>query len=186
MKFACVDIETSGTIASYHDVIEVAVVTLMVGTGGRLHECDSVEFSVPFDPKRATEEALKINGWGQRDFAPQVTHEEARKILFDTFGPYKSTAFVAMHAHFDAGFLEAMLARYCTWDDSVPETPWRKHVYDLPSYFCGVMNVLPPMRSNWMASMLGIEELEKDRHHSALEDAHHVADIFTALWNRCR
>lgn len=178
MRFACVDIETTGTIACIHDVIEVGISVI----DENMRFLREEEFSLPFDVTTATPEALKVNGWGQRKFAPQITHDAAKDLLYEVFGEYKTTAFIGMHAHFDSSFLEAMLVRHCDH----AETPWRKHVYDLPSLAAGRWGMLPPLRSPDMVRLLELETgrdqytAGSDR-HTALGDSRLVMTILRRL-----
>lgn len=172
------DVETSGTNPFMHDVIEVGIVLLDEG----LSVIEEREFSLPFDVREASPEALEVNGWGQRPFAPEVDFDTAKKWLYEMFGPYKTTAMIGMHAKFDAGFLEALLARRCGDIDN----PWGKHVYDLPSLAAGRWGILPPLRSHDMVKLLELDhggkvwEAGSDR-HTALGDARLNAAILRGL-----
>jgi DNA polymerase III epsilon subunit-like protein len=178
MRFACVDIETSGTSPQFHDVIEVGIVLL----SKELELIREETFSLPFFGHNANPEALKVNGWGKRPFPPKVEFREGHAIIEAAFAEYKTTAFIGMHAHFDSAFLEAVFARYL----SIYETPWRKHVYDLPSMACGRWGVLPPMRSQNMLKFLDLtegkkEDVEGSDAHTALGDARTNAAVLRAL-----
>ncbi len=162
LRYAVIDTETGGLDPSRHPLMEVAYV-LEGGT--------RVAYSVPFDVEDCDPRALEINGWGRREFAPELTVNSALRMMAQHF---HKRLLVSSPAHFDMGFLGAFWARNT---DEIP--PWsHRAVIDLKTYACGVLGDLAPLGNGTIAARLGIEDTSD---HSALEDAIYTDRMWRAL-----
>lgn len=162
LKYAVIDVETGGLDPHRHPLIEVAYV---------LEDGAEEAFSLPFDVALCSPEAMAVNGWGKREFAPEVTHYQAMDILRRDF---RDRLLVASPVHFDIGFLEAWWNR-----NTARRTPWNhRAMVDLKSYACGVLGVMEPLKNSAISDILGIKDTSD---HSALADARWTAEMFRAL-----
>src|ERR1044072_4603431 len=93
MVYVFLDIETTGTNPDIHEMIEVGYVTAAGAEVG---------FSLPFDEAVADPEALEVNGWGKREFAPVITYKAAIERLSRDL---KDAYVVGQQIHFDMGFM---------------------------------------------------------------------------------
>lgn len=164
-----VDVETSGLNPFIHEAISVGYV--IEYPEGHNKE---VEFSVPFDEDMADAHALEINGWGTREFPPEVTYEQAALMIIDD---WDSKTIVASPTFFDMGFITALLTK-------VGRGPSWSHrqVIDFRSYFLGRMGHQLWTNSIGLAHIsheLGIPD-PLDR-HGALVDARWLRDMHNAL-----
>lgn len=160
-----VDIETTGLDPTVHEVIEVGL------CAANYHE---TEFSLAFDESKADPVALEVNGWGQRDFAPQLELPDALGVLQGAFGG--GALIVASPAHFDVPFLEALFRRQGM------RPPWsHRSVIDIKTFACAKWGVLTDLRNDEIARMLDVEPLELGDAHNALNDARWQAQLFRAL-----
>lgn len=161
--WAAVDIETSGLDPNYHDVIEVGI----AHRDGSVWAC-----SLSFDISKADSKALKVNGWGRREFAPLADYSDLHEFLYDTFF-HTGTLLVASPAHFDVGFLEALIRRH----SKTP--PWgHRNIIDLKSYACARFGVVNDLKNSEISRMLNIEDTSD---HTALGDAKWTRQLFAAL-----
>lgn len=162
-QYAVIDVETGGVDPTREPLIEVAWV---------LETGESVAFTLDFDIEKCHPRALKVNGWGEREFAPHVHNAGAihlmRRDLTDRM-------IVASPAHFDMSFMAAW------WDKATGDTkrPWgHRAVIDLKTYACATFGTLNPLKNSAIGGMLGIDDTSD---HTALADAKWTAEIFRAL-----
>jgi DNA polymerase III epsilon subunit-like protein len=161
-NWIAVDIETSGLDPAYHQTIEVGLVA---------RNGNEQSFSLSFDESRASPKALEVNGWGVRDFAPQVDKHYALGLLSEAFEG--GALLIASPAHFDVGFLEQLFRT----EEMNP--PWgHRSVIDLKSYACARFGVLTDLKNSEISRLLDIEDTSD---HSALADARWTAQLFRAL-----
>lgn len=163
MEWVAVDIETSGLDPHRHEVIEV----------GLVHRDGSTwAMSLPFDETKADPKALGINGWGFREFATMRDFDYLGQLLHKIFY-HTNTMLVASPAHFDVGFLEALIRSH-------GETPpWgHRNIIDLKSYACARFGVLNDLKNSEISRMLNIEDTSD---HTALGDAKWTARLFHGL-----
>lgn len=160
------DVETTGLSFFKHEMIEI----------GYVNHRGSIEFSfsLDFDESKADPEALAVNGWGKREFAPTVDpHWAAQQIALD----WEGKAIVASPTYFDMGFVLAFLEKH-----DVKPTWSHRTVVDLRSYFLG-----DRMKSAGEEA-LSLDDISKklgvpaplDR-HSALVDAKWMRDLYTEI-----
>lgn len=153
MSYVFLDIETSGLNPQYHEVIEVGYV---------MEDGHEVEFSLPFSEQRASAEALQVNGWGTRPFAPLLDPREARGLLQDDLdGVY----LVGQQTYFDAMFLKHFLN----------EAVWNFRLVELSSLVAGAVGIMPPMKSEQIMEFTGIQNPDR---HGALADARWNKKVF--------
>lgn len=161
--WAAVDIETSGLDPNYHDVIEVGI----AHRDGSVWSC-----SLPFDESKADPKALSVNGYGQREFAQMESFDFLAQLLTNIFY-HTGTMLVASPAHFDVGFLEALIRR------NNERPPWgHRNVIDLKSYACARFGVVNNLKNSEISRMLNIEDTSD---HTALGDAKWTRQLFAAL-----
>lgn len=163
VRWVMVDIETNGLNPHYHQPIEVGLVS---------HDNLQASFSLGFDVRTSSPEALEINGWGQREFAPPMTDYDAIKLVMKWFenGEY----IVAAPAHFDVGFLEAWMRRLGY------DPPWgHRRVIDVKSFAQGRWGALASLSNSMMGKLVSLEDSANK--HSALDDAIWQAEMFRRI-----
>lgn len=162
-NWIAVDIETSGLDPAYHDIIEVGI----VAANG-----NERSFSLKFDLANADSKALEVNGWGHREFAPQVDKHHALRVLLEAFEG--GALLVASPAHFDVGFLEQLFRR------EGMDPPWsHRSVIDLKSFACARFGVLTDLKNSEISRLLDIEDTSD---HTALGDARWTAQLMHELF----
>ncbi len=161
-----IDIETTGLDPYRHEMIEFGMVSAEKG-----RKVSELEFSLPFDVDAADPGALDVNGWGRREFAPEVTVKQATRYLWSAITNKHLVS--AWHAHFDFAFLGEFWRRAMEELEFAPRRrpPWsHRGVVDLPSLVMGRMGVLTAGSTKDLMSQLGIED-EFEGKHTALADA---------------
>lgn len=183
-RFVSIDLETSGLDPERHDILEVGLVA------ETSTDLEIVEFSLPMErPKNASIEALEINGYGTREFAPLWEIPTAIRYLDGVLG---GAHIVGKNPSFDAGFLWALLRR----DPLIGQPPWHHRLVDVGSlawgYHCSEVESAPwmfdghqvyqsyPPNSERVAELMRIPIPEGAR-HSALGDARWVYGVFRAI-----
>ncbi len=162
------DIETSGLDPFRHAPIEFGYVIQREG-----QVINERAFSVPFDVELADAGALKVNGWGEREFAPQVTVGEAARMLGEDF--YQSTM-VVNSLQFDLMFTTVFL-RNCGYKTGV--TPWDHRGVDLKSVTAGVLGIAPHLLTT--GAIQRHFDIPQHGEHTALGDAWFNYEWYHAL-----
>lgn len=145
------DLETSGLDPFTHEIMEVGIVT---------DAEQEVAFSLTFNQFVASPEALEVNGYGVREFAPVVESWTAMGVLK---GLLQGEVIVGNNVGFDLSFLRAFYRLH----DQEPN--WHYQPVELKSLMAGCLNLAPPWKTSDLADKLGVP-LPADR-HSALADA---------------
>ena len=127
--FVAVDIETTGLDPLHHEVIEVGMIIDLPDHP----EVYPVEFSLAFDENKADPEALAVNGWGSREFAPLINPRDAALVLHENLD---DVHIVGKNPTFDAGFLEVFLKRHGY------QRNWHHRLVDVGSLFWGWYNAI--------------------------------------------
>lgn len=164
-NLAFVDIETTGLDPEVNQVMEVAILTEPYG--------DTVHISVPFNPGFATEQALAINKYYERQnelLGIQETRADAAGIIFDAL---QGHIFVGNNPQFDANFLKRFLK------NNGYAAPWHYHLVDIKALVGGLEGEGPPWTTDWVAATTGIE-FDGVR-HTAMTDACWVRDVYHSL-----
>lgn len=155
---AFLDIETSGLDPVIHEPIEVAYILEPEGK--------VINVSLDFNVKGADPEALKVNGYGHREFAPQV---ESNSIFAGLLvKDLKDRIIIGNNVQFDMNFLREFLRRH----DLAPT--WRHSVVDLKAIAGGVLGIEPPWHIDTLCEKLGATPPGLEQ-HTALGDT---------IWNR--
>ena len=168
-RFISVDLETSGLDPRRHEIIEVGLV--IEEESGGLSE---VEFSLPFDERRASAEALSINGWGTREFPPVKDPGLAVGMLCEILD---GVHIVGKNPQFDTGFLTALFARFGE------EPRWHHRLVDVGMLAWGRFNAHHDGSPPWQQPpnselLLEWHGLPADGLHSALADARWAYQVF--------
>jgi DNA polymerase III alpha subunit (gram-positive type) len=163
------DIETSGLDPFKHDVIEFGYVIERKGV-----VMDEQEFSVPFDLSLASEEALEVNGWGKRQFAPRIEIGAAVAWLLLDF---QDATMVVNSLQFDLTFTSVFLHRYAPADAN--PTPWSHRGVDLKSVTAGKLGLAPHLLTT--GAIKRHFNLKQTAAHTALGDAWFNHDWYHAL-----
>jgi DNA polymerase III epsilon subunit-like protein len=165
-RFVTVDVETTGLDPERDVVIEVGLV-VEVDEGFRTEE-----FSLPFDKSLANPEALRINGWGQRDFPEEMSPQDAAYHLQLVLS---NCHLVGKNPSFDAGFLKALLGTYGLGPS------WHHRLVDVGALAWGCHSAWmmergesprpQPPSVDQVAEMVDVPRSLKDGYHTALDDA---------------
>jgi DNA polymerase III alpha subunit (gram-positive type) len=165
-RLAFVDLETSGLDPLTHEIIEAAVIVDEDGVVTAEFEC-----SLPFDEAKAHPRALEVNGWGKREFPPQMKPSEAAaRIAALTDGAF----FVGNCPWFDDAFLKALFRQH----DVAPS--WHYHLVDVENLIAGKLGLVPPWDSETVSAAVGIP-VPADQ-HGAMPDARWSRDLYRAVF----
>lgn len=171
-KFVAVDVETSGLNPEVYELIEVGLV---------IPDRGEFEFSVPFDESRASLKALEVNGWGKRQFAPQVDPVYLCGFLQSVLN---DVHLVGKNPSFDAGFLWAFIRKHSPFPADSP--PWHHRLVDVGCLAWGwdCSREIPPWSQppnvSKVAEMMDIP-LPSDEAHTALGDARWACKVFSRI-----
>lgn len=162
MQIWAVDVETGGIDPTRDPLIEVAYVNY----GGD----KEVSFSLPFDEKACDPKALEVNGWGKREFAPELHPDvAASKLVTD----WRDSLIIASPSWFDIGFIVKWLG------DGGYKPSWsHRAVVDLKSLYCGKLDWLYPFKNSVISENLGVPDASD---HTALGDARWTMELFRAM-----
>lgn len=163
------DLETSGLDPVDDEPIEFGI----VGPGAA-----EWTFSVPFDEAKASPEALKVNGWGQREFAPLIPDaRDAAVKLWGYLGGNPAPVLVGNAVHFDASFVREFIRRHAP---ALNPEPWDHRLVDLKSLAAGRIGVDPrSLTSAAIGRHFGVPL--PDDAHTAIVDARWNRDLFYAM-----
>lgn len=138
---AIVDVETTGLVAGYHEMIDLGVV--MTDIDGRV--LDSLFIRVqPDHPDRISEGARRVNGfdaarWRQLGALAPGRAVDSLVAFHRRVAGTRPTLMVAFNSHFDAAFLEHLFrARESSWRQlyhyfvlDIPSMAWAMGYRDL-------------------------------------------------------
>ena len=171
-QFIAIDIETGGLDPRIHPITEVG---LVFEHEGRIEE---VEFSLPFDPTNCDPVALKVQKYGEREYAPQWSHYAASQYLVEVT---RDKHLVGKNPWFDAGFIEVFLK---DWGFN---PGWHHRLVDVGCLAWGYVNgarseqdaepVRQPPNSGTVGDLMGLP-LDAPSQHAALYDAKWAWDVF--------
>lgn len=178
--FAAVDIETDGLDPDRNHILEVGIVR-EVPDGG----LEEYEFALPFEPDEFTSDvALRVNGWGEREFPQMVPFNQAAMIIQNALN---DRHLVGKNPQFDAAFL-ARLVR-----DFGGEPSWHHRLVDVGmlAWASSVTTErwagMPfwPQPPNYMRAMemVGVE-YDESKLHGALYDARLAYQVFRKVVTR--
>jgi DNA polymerase III epsilon subunit-like protein len=163
---AFLDVETTGLDPKVHEIVEIAV----VGLDGQVLLDTKVK---PVNIGVATEEALKVNGYNEADWADAPTFDE---IKDDVMAALKHKVVVGQNPQFDRNFVVEALARVGV------EKAYRKvkrHTIDTITLAwehlvpCGLDRLNLEAECNF----LGIP-LDRESRHGALPDAQAARTLY--------
>jgi DNA polymerase III epsilon subunit-like protein len=138
---AHLDVETTGLVAGFHEMIDLGVV--YTDLDGRVR--DSLFLRImPEHPERTSEGARRVNGFDVRKWraqgalAPRAAVDSLRRFHRRVAGG-RSVMLVAFNSHFDAAFLDHLFrARGGTWRElyhyfvlDIPSMAWALGLRDL-------------------------------------------------------
>ena len=175
---AHVDVETTGLVPGYHEMIDVGIV--MTDLQGK--ELDRLFLRImPDNPARAQPGAVAVNGfsverWKERGF---ITSKQAVSKIVDfhhRIAKGRNVLFVGYNAWFDISFLDHLFRpQGRTW-----RALYHYFVLDLPSmaWSLGIQD----LSGQEMAVKLGIEpETTNPLEHTGITGAESNANIYRAL-----
>jgi DNA polymerase III alpha subunit (gram-positive type) len=170
VKLAFVDLETSGLDPLTHEIIEAAVIVERATDGKVVAE---FECSLPFDESRANPKALEINGWGKREFPPQV---KPSKVVARVASLTDGALFIGNCPWFDDAFLKALFREH----DQKPG--WHYHLVDVENLIAGKLGLAPPWDSKRVSEAVGVP-VPTDQ-HGAMPDARWSRELYHAALDR--
>ena len=175
---AHVDVETTGLVPGYHEMIDVGIV--MTDLQGK--ELDRLFLRImPDHPDRAQPGAVAVNGfsverWKERGF---ITSQQAVPKIVDfhhRVARDKHVLFVGYNAWFDMSFLDHLFRQQGrTW-----RALYHYFVLDLPSmaWSLGIQD----LAGQEMAAKLGIEpEMTNPLEHTGITGAQSNVNVYRAL-----
>lgn len=174
-----VDLETSGLVPGYNEITEAAFVS---DTGAEL------SFRLSFDESKAHPQAMKVQGFGTRDYAPLMAHHTALDQVGRMFDPLWDETdpnivcderdypyVVAWPAQFDVAFLACWHARHGV------QMPWHyRNVLDVRSFASAVWGINCDLSDEWVEEVFDIRRRDFPE-HTALGDARFQAAIFRKI-----
>jgi len=102
-----IDLETTGSIFEYHEIIEAGVIRTTANGETVLGECE-LRFR-PTHPERLTAEAREVNGFDPSQWTP--SHADELTAWTEFLGLMSNTVSIAHNPAFDRSFLEHTLRR---------------------------------------------------------------------------
>jgi DNA polymerase III alpha subunit (gram-positive type) len=180
---AFVDVETTGLIPGYHEMIDIGIV---------MTDLDGIEQGnlfiriQPQHPERTQEGARAVNAfnadrWKELD-ALSIDESIDRLVSFhNTIAGDKSVLMVAFNSHFDAAFLDHLFrARNRSWREL-----YHYVILDLPSMAWGQGD--RGLTGQSLAQALGVEDEPRvAEQHTGITGAELNARIYRALIERAR
>lgn len=167
MRYAFLDIETSGLDPIKHEPIEVAYL---------IYENEEHSYtrnlSLPFNIHEGEPKALEVNGFGKREFPPMW---DLRFFAGTLQTDLENTWIIGNNVQFDMGFLVEVLRKF----HRVPT--WKYHLIDVKAVAAGKLNMKPPWSTDKMCAKLGID-VPGVRAHTALGDAEWNRDVWEAIY----
>ncbi len=160
-EYAFVDIETSGVDPEFHEMIECGIILE--------NPYREAQFSLPFMLTKANPKALEVNGWGKREFAPEMEPREAAGLVWNLL---KDKYLVGQAVQFDAAFLRAFLLAHGYFPS------WNFRLVELSALASGHLGLEPPIKSELISEKLGISNEDK---HTALADAKWDREVFRKI-----
>jgi len=161
MRFAIVDIETTGGSPLNHRIVEIGIVLVEEGQiVSKFHSLVNPEMNIPYN-------VILIHGITNEMVESAPTFSE---IASDIQEMTKGAVFVAHSVAFDFGFVKAEFTR-------IEQLYERKRL-------CTVRlskRLLPGLKSHSLASLCQFYKIENARAHRALQDAEATARIFFEL-----
>ena len=159
------DIETSGLDPFWNEVIEFGYVIERDG------DLISEAYSVPFDMEHADEQALEINGWGKREFAPVISTFAAAQRLWSDL---RDATMVVNSLQFDLTFTSVFLSR-----QGAKPSPWDHRGVDLKSVTAGKLGIAPNLLTT--GAIKRHFNIPQSGEHTALGDAWFNYEWYKAL-----
>lgn len=182
-RFVAVDLETTGVDYKQDYICEV-------GLAGEKHDGSYFEtaFSLDIPDGSMSEGAAKVNGWGQRQFAPIVTQMWAVGFLNEVLD---DVHIVGKNPHFDESFLQEFFRDYGKKDYPM-QYPWHHRLVDvgcLAWSHLKLTNLKGETAPVWLYPP-NVEQVERamnipretvDGFHTALTDARWAYKVFRHL-----
>jgi DNA polymerase III epsilon subunit-like protein len=180
--FLFIDTETTGLRPGFHEIIEIGCVVAeshmdlfgkeqLVETAARTWRIH------PLYPERAQAEALKINGYGRRDWSDAVPKDRAYRELAELG---KGKILLAQNMSFDWSFL---LAEAQTVNVAIENVFFRKlDLMSMAFLYARIKDLeLKRFSLEAMCEHFGVNNPAA---HEALADARAAFEVFKHLWER--
>jgi DNA polymerase III epsilon subunit family exonuclease len=169
---AFVDIETTGTDPSKHEIIEIAAVITRL-KDGVLTIIDQFDVKVsPTHIETADPQALRINGYNEADWLFAVSLKEAMKGFSDKT---EGAVFVAHNLLFDYGFVERALST----TDIENKLYFQK--LDTLSMAFGIIHNNDDISKLSLRALCERYSVDNAKAHSAYADAYATYEVFKKL-----
>lgn len=174
-RLAFIDIETTGTNAFKHEIIELACVLVDEERPGQYKIID--EFETKIRPKHietAEPEALRINGYDEAAWMFAPTLEEALTHLSKKA---QGSVMVAQNVSFDYSFLATAFGQ-----TGIEDPFFYAKLDTIPLAYYVLRNV-PEISSYTLRSLCDYFGIKNDRAHSALADTRATVEVWKRLMN---
>lgn len=178
-KILFLDVETTGLIPGYHDIIQIA---------GIIEENNNIvdEFkykSRPFNPENIDDEALKINGFTKEELQFLPDSEHAIEYLIPRLEPFikeKNILFAGQKTFFDLFFLQALFRKSEHEQSKTFDimTPAHNATIDLKTLTLLAILQGHKIKSNSLADVCEYLGVKNEKPHDALSDLHATRECF--------
>lgn len=159
------DIETTGLDPVKHQILEVAMI-FDGAPATRLRSVDEVHFSLAIDPVRASQAALRINRYDERQGELRTRELLPHVAAYTLIRALADRVVVGNNVQFDMRFIENFLRQQGADDP----TPWNYHLIDVKALAAGRFQMGPaPWKTEAVAAAAGVPL--SDDAHTAMADA---------------
>ena len=187
MVYVSLDVEASGPLPCFFDLLSVGAVAVCVDTDGH-HEVVEDPLYIELKPHHGTADphAMAVHGLDPERLAREgLSLEAAAQAICDWVGrvssPSDPPVFVGYCANFDWAYINDLFHR------AGIENPFGYKALDIRSLALGLLG-LPwnELRQDRILPLLELEPLEEELAHDALEDARHQAAMLIRMLELAR
>ncbi len=178
-NLAFIDTETTGTDASLHEIIELAVIIARQvpreGKGPKLEIIEECEWKIKMQhPERAEEQALRVNGYNEVDWMFAV---DRKKAMEEFAKKTQSCSFVSHNLVFDHAFVMK------AFDETGVENRMHYAKIDTISLAFARLYDAPQADKFSLRALCELLKIENTKAHTALADTRALVAIYRKLMN---
>jgi DNA polymerase-3 subunit epsilon len=178
-NLAFIDTETTGTDASRHEIIELAVIIARQvpreGKGPKLEIIEECEWKIKMErPDEAEEQALRVNGYNEVDWMFAV---DRKKAMEEFSKKTQSCSFVSHNLVFDYAFVSK------AFDETGVENRMHFAKIDTISLAFGRLYDAPQADKFSLRALCDLLKVENTKAHTALADTRALVQVYKKLMN---